>query len=280
MHWLAWQRLGTPKREGGLGFRDLESFNDALLGKQAWRILQTPNCLMTKVLKGRYFNDTPFLCATKRKKASYIWYSILQGRDLLKKGLRVMIGNGEAIDAWSDPWLPTHPPRAPIAKTNSVTSIKVKEWITNLIQGWDIQKLQELVVPEDVERIRAIKLCSKSSPDLLGWHYNKDGIYTVKSGYWLATHSGNQQAVPIPGDIPLKRTIWKLKTAPKIRHFLWKLISRILPTGENLRRRHLSSQSICRRCCQEEETTKHLFFLLPIYSVYLESVRFAFSIHH
>lgn len=39
MHWIAWQRLGLPKNEGGLVFRDLDKFNLALLGKQAWRIM-------------------------------------------------------------------------------------------------------------------------------------------------------------------------------------------------------------------------------------------------
>ena len=27
MHWYSWDRLCFPKREGGLGFRDLEKFN-------------------------------------------------------------------------------------------------------------------------------------------------------------------------------------------------------------------------------------------------------------
>ncbi|XP_010480735.1 PREDICTED: uncharacterized protein LOC104759525 [Camelina sativa] len=49
MHWLAWERLGTPKRSGGLGFRDLELFNDALLGKQSWRLMQQAHSLMVKL---------------------------------------------------------------------------------------------------------------------------------------------------------------------------------------------------------------------------------------
>lgn len=73
MHWFAWNRLSLPKKEGGLGFSDLENFNLALLGKQVWRVLQKPECLMAKVLKVRYYGETNVLNANLRTRASYVW---------------------------------------------------------------------------------------------------------------------------------------------------------------------------------------------------------------
>lgn len=71
MHWKSWSELTKPTCEGGLGFRDLKSFNVALLGKQLWRIITCPDSLLGRLYKSRYFRSCSPLDATLGSRPSY-----------------------------------------------------------------------------------------------------------------------------------------------------------------------------------------------------------------
>ena len=72
IHWKRLELLCCSKLDGGLGFKDLASFNMALLVKQWWRVTQDENSLCFKVLRANYFLKVEANLAEKGQKASYL----------------------------------------------------------------------------------------------------------------------------------------------------------------------------------------------------------------
>ncbi|XP_018515076.1 uncharacterized mitochondrial protein AtMg00310-like [Brassica rapa] len=125
MAWVAWERIAKPKSVGGLGLRDFQKFNDALLAKIGWRMIQKPDSLLCKTLSlqentrltmkineenwssvlGKYCPGGSILTATEASVMSHGWRSVLLGRDLLLKNLGWAVGDGKSINVWRDPWL-------------------------------------------------------------------------------------------------------------------------------------------------------------------------------
>ena len=74
---ISWNTMMKSKRDGGLGVRDIQSFNDALLAKVSWRIITSPSCLLARVLAGKYFPDQEFLHVNAPSACSHGWRGIL-----------------------------------------------------------------------------------------------------------------------------------------------------------------------------------------------------------
>ncbi|KAL5573133.1 hypothetical protein UlMin_022730 [Ulmus minor] len=105
MHLGKWNEMCNNKEKGGLGFQDLRCFNQALIAKQGWRLLREPNSLVAKVLKACYYPSGDFLTARKAFKASFMWQSIIWGREVAEKSFRWRIGSGVNIAVIQDKWV-------------------------------------------------------------------------------------------------------------------------------------------------------------------------------
>ncbi|XP_041001144.1 uncharacterized protein LOC121246895 [Juglans microcarpa x Juglans regia] len=63
IQWRSWFNIGESKSNGGLGFRDFECFNKAMLAKQCWRMLKQPDSLVAKIMKEKYFKNVAIVDA-------------------------------------------------------------------------------------------------------------------------------------------------------------------------------------------------------------------------
>ncbi|CAA7043074.1 unnamed protein product [Microthlaspi erraticum] len=229
IHWISWEKMCLSKKLGGLGFKDIERFNQALLAKQAWRLLQAPDCLFSRLFKSRYFADFEFLSSALGTRPSFAWRSILFGRNLLLKGLKRMVGDGQSIRVWIDPWIEDNIMRCP--------------WMKN----------------PNIDLMPAVH-----STDFWSWRFNKNGDFSVKSAYWLACQfnksDAQREAEIQPSFNGIKEKIWFLQTAPKVKTFLWRVLSDDFPVAENLITRGVKIETCCNLCGFEGETSNHVLF--------------------
>lgn len=166
IHWKSWDKLTVHKSKGRRGFRSLREFNLALLGKQAWRLMCTPDSLVGRVFKARYIANTDFLSAKLGSSPSFIWRSILQSQDLVRSDSRRRIGNGAEVSIINYPWLPCNDnPRVTSCNTaldnHNVDSLMETE---NL--AWDVDLVRDLFNEWDANLILSITLNSGRNKDV------------------------------------------------------------------------------------------------------------------
>lgn len=70
LHWKRWELMTISKKDGGFGFKELQTFNAALLTNMVARVLHKLNALWVQVLKVIYFPHSDFMQATKGSRAS------------------------------------------------------------------------------------------------------------------------------------------------------------------------------------------------------------------
>ncbi|KAL0723200.1 hypothetical protein Bca4012_037799 [Brassica carinata] len=259
MAWVSWDRMATPNCVGGFGFRELETFNDALLAKLGWRIMNKPDALLSRVLKGKYFWDCSSLEISPKQASSHGWVGIMQGKTVLESGMGFIVGDGASINVWSDAWLSTSQPLTPIGPpTFTNQGLKVKDLLLPDSNEWNIPLIQ-LHLPHYEEIIRQIIPSALKPQDRLVWLGESNGCYTTKSGYKMAC---NHSLPPQPLGFDWIKHVWRLDSPRKIQFSLWRALNSALPVSDLLIRRGKEVEPAC-RVCGALETIEHVLLSCP-----------------
>lgn len=266
-HWISWDIMLRPKAKGGMGFKDLRLFNQALLARQACRLIQFPNSLCAQVLRAKYYPDGNLTDMVFTGNASSTWHAIEHGIELLKKGIIWRVGDGASIRGWRDRWIPRGTSYRPITPRRRCRLRWVADFLTAECT-WNAQLVQQHFWPVDVADILKIKP-SWRLEDFIAWQPDKHGQFSVRSAYSLGLGEfleeqgvGATSARP-DGTRPAWKMIWKCPAPLKVRIFAWKVAQDGLPTQQIKRVRHMEKHDECPICGLEEELTHHALIRCP-----------------
>jgi hypothetical protein len=185
MHWVSWDKLTQPKLSGGMGFRDFRVYNQALLACQAWRLIHFPDSLCARLLKDKYYPAGHLLDTAFIQDVSASWQGVIHGLELLKKGSIWRIGSGSMVKIWRDNWVP----RADSLKVSGMKERCRLKWVSQLIdpvtRSWDKAIIRKYLYHHDAEAVLQIKILARPADDFVAWHFESNGVFTVKSAYRL-----------------------------------------------------------------------------------------------
>jgi ribonuclease HI len=266
----AWKDICTPKKEGGLGIRNLQAVNQSLILMAAWRIAQNPDDMLHKVLKAKYFQDSSIWRPKPNAPKSAFWASILKVLPLLKVHSFYQITQGN-ISIWSSPWCQswnTIYDDLIIQTDNFVYPALVSDlWLPNQ-KVWNENLIDSLFSQPTAQVIKQTSIIPSQDQDLLCWNLTTNGKCTSKSAYYACLQGLYDSGEPRPREVSLAtkqvlNQVWKNKQIiPRIKAFAWRFLRRAIPTGARAGKYSKHISKLCCRCGLEEDDI-HLFFTCP-----------------
>lgn len=262
MCWVAWSKLTKSKAEGGLGFRDIQLFSQALLAKIAWRIMTVPNSLLARVLVGKYCQKKNFLEAELPSVCSHGWMGILHGRNLLRDNVGKAIGNRMTTMVWKDSWISLEKQVKPVGPIQEeYLDLRVSDLLTDDLK-WNKERVVK-ILPAFAEQILCLHPSKTGAEDTFIWHPLPSGTYTTRSGYnSISADPQDRSLYEETIEVNWIKDVWMTACSPKLKVFLWSVLRDAIPLGENLQRRGISADVRCPRCL-EAESPLHFFFRCP-----------------
>ncbi|CAL8162128.1 unnamed protein product [Prunus armeniaca] len=204
---------------------------------ECWCIWNNPDAFWVHVLKAKYFPDGDFLKARRGPCPSWAWASLLEGRKIMSDGAIWQIGNGLKVKIWRDNWL--HHKSILRPKPTIIVSGPIPTLVNDLtdrdLREWNLAGISNVIDPTVAKLIRAIPLRNLTRKDTLIWPWNKDGLFSVQSGYhWAMENLEVVCSVPEHHSHQVEKKLWKIRANP-----------------------------VCSLCNSSDESAEHAILLCP-----------------
>ncbi|GAU51241.1 hypothetical protein TSUD_412390 [Trifolium subterraneum] len=158
-----------------------------------------------------------------------------------------------------DPWLRESSNRwVPSPQPAGVYQLSVRDLLHDNYKAWNIAKVRNLFSKDVAEKILEIPLVSSVREDKVVWEEERNGCYSVKSGYKLVMrYIIGSDKYHVVGNW---NGVWKAQAPHKASHLLWRLCRGCLPTRSRLLERRVECTLNCPVCDEEVEDELHIFF--------------------
>lgn len=247
---VAWHFICYPLREGGLGIKNLKTWNKAATLKHIWRLLVDKDSLWTVWVTIVLLRNKSFWLINIPSTAFWSWRKILQSREWCRSLFINCIGNGSSTSLWYDYWLPDGNRIIDILPLRVLTSTGLSwtSMVSHIIHdgGWNFPD-----IPELQPTWNAINFGPHlGREDQCVWRLQSSGVFTIKSAW--------EFLIPKKPDNNLHHLLWFKGHIPRHSFILWLASLDRLRTMDRL---HGGvPTTTCILCGIHMETHEHLFF--------------------
>jgi hypothetical protein len=282
--WVKWDQVCLPKEQGGLGVKNLELFNMALLSKWKWRFLSDDEAMWADLLRFRYGHLPTHLLGTANYSLgaqSSLWWRDVTGmgsgvwEDWFKTNVGCCVGDGKNVGFWKFKWFGNH------SIKDLYPNLFVKEAFQDVmisdrliddrdttrwawhwrspLSGAEEQQLNSLI-----ELLVGVSL-QANTPDRWRWTPETAGNFTVSSCYTFLVAAAPQILLD-ENTVKALQELWLNDLPTKVSIFAWRLLQNKLATRDELSNRGIILDPVhktCVLCFCLAETCDHLFFLCP-----------------
>jgi hypothetical protein len=269
-HLVKWEKITKPKKEGGLGVKDLRRMNISLLCRWWWK-LENEEGIWQEIVRHKYMKNKWIAQLSYKASNSPVWNDLIKIKHYYTSGRVINLGNGKNVDFWNDSWCGSlslkdrFPNLFEICfdQKCSVATICHRKWRLHF-RRWLSEELQNQL--RDLHNMLFKYKCDEHADKAI-WKWEKSGKFSVKSLY---KHTfGN-------GDGEENKQLWNAKLPLKIKIFMWLTLQDSILTKDNLLKRKWKGSAAC-VFCQEAETVRHLMFECPIVKYVWSIIAFCFG---
>lgn len=182
-----WKVITWPKILGGLDVRDACTTNISLLVNLIWHIMHSADKYQVQILSSKYLQNDAILTAKLKPRDSYVWWSVIQAKDVLLDGFSSQLGDGQSF------WY-----------SNQLADGKLCMKVSYVHES-SVCCIEQIVVPSNPVR-----------DDIIFWKGHSSCVYSSKSNYNKVSKFDD-----VPQDLAWCR-IWHAPLLEKLHFFLWK----------------------------------------------------------
>ena len=253
---VAWDRVTLTKDQGGLGVKDLLTWNRACCIRLIWLLFFREDSVWAAWFKEVILKGTLDNYWTIKPSQSYSWLvnKLIKARPIVFPLIKIRLENGRRARFWSPNWAPEGCILALQAASNSRLGISKTATIASLCRNgsWCLPPARSDAMLELYVYITTIELTDRE--DYYEWEI-QGKISTVFSTGDIYTY--------LRGDIQnliWTKLIWFSRAIPRHAFHFWLMMLNRCPTKDRLQSWGLQVDPSCLLCNSTTETRNHLYF--------------------